>query len=56
LPLIASDCVPAQKYEKPRIPLPAGAPNLEVGDVILSVDGAVTESAKETMKYADEGH
>jgi len=45
-----------QKYEKPRIPLPAGATNLEVGDVILSVDGAVTESAKETMKYADEGH
>eukprot|EP00900_Chrysochromulina_parva_P024992 jgi/Chrpa1/7126/Chrysochromulina_OHIO_Genome00012021-RA len=39
------------KYEKPRIPLPAGATNLEVGDVILSVDGAVTESAKETMKY-----
>jgi len=56
LPLIATDCVHAQKYEKPRIPLPAGATNLEVGDVILSVDGAVTESAKETMKYADEGH
>ena len=30
---------------------PAGAGALEVGDVILSVDGAVTESAKETMKY-----
>lgn len=30
---------------------PAGAGRLEVGDTILSVDGAVTESAKETMKY-----
>jgi len=30
---------------------PAGSGQLEVGDVILSVDGAVTESAKETMKY-----
>ena len=24
---------------------------LDVGDIILSVDGAVTESARETMKY-----
>ena len=28
-----------------------GTGRLEVGDVILSVDGAVTESSKETMKY-----
>ena len=30
---------------------PSGSGMLEVGDVILSVDGAVTESARETMKY-----
>jgi len=30
---------------------PLGSGRLEVGDVILSVDGAVTESARETMKY-----
>jgi len=30
---------------------PLGTGRLEVGDVILSVDGAVTESARETMKY-----
>jgi len=30
---------------------PAGCGRLEVGDTILSVDGAVTESARETMKY-----
>ena len=30
---------------------PPGCGVLEVGDVILSVDGAVTESARETMKY-----
>ena len=30
---------------------PSGSGTLEVGDVILSVDGAVTESSRETMKY-----
>lgn len=30
---------------------PHGTGRLDVGDIILSVDGAVTESAKETMKY-----
>ena len=35
--------------EPPKNP-PVGTGKLEVGDVILSVDGAVTESAKETMK------
>ncbi len=30
---------------------PRGSGELEVGDVILSVDGAVTESSRETMKY-----
>jgi len=35
---------------------PAGCGKLEVGDVILSVDGAVTESAKETMKCAECHH
>jgi len=29
----------------------AGHGKLDVGDIILSVDGAVTESARETMKY-----
>ena len=28
-----------------------GAGRLDVGDIILSVDGAVTESSRETMKY-----
>lgn len=28
-----------------------GTGRLDVGDIILSVDGAVTESARETMKY-----
>lgn len=36
------------------IPL-GGAGQLEVGDVILSVDGAVTESARETIKYMQRG-
>ena len=36
---------------EPAAELPAGAGRLDVGDIILSVDGAVTESAKETMKY-----
>ena len=31
------------------------AGQLELGDVLLSVDGAVTESAKETMKYLKRG-
>ena len=30
---------------------PIGAGRLDIGDIILSVDGAVTESARETMKY-----
>jgi len=30
---------------------PSGSGRLDVGDIILSVDGAVTESARETMKY-----
>ena len=30
---------------------PAGTGRLDVGDIILSVDGAVTESSRETMKY-----
>jgi len=30
---------------------PTGTGRLDVGDIILSVDGAVTESARETMKY-----
>jgi len=34
-----------------RPPASTGHGQLEIGDVILSVDGAVTESAKETMKY-----
>ena len=40
-------------YVKEVVPAksPHGTGRLEVGDVILSVDGAVTESAKETMKY-----
>ncbi|KOO53257.1 hypothetical protein Ctob_013110 [Chrysochromulina tobinii] len=33
---VGEECiVDTNKYEKPRIPLPAGATNLEVGDVIL---------------------
>ena len=31
---------------------PPGTGRLDVGDIILSVDGAVTESARETMKYS----
>ena len=34
---------------------PRGAARLELGDVILSVDGAVTESARETTKYLQRG-
>ena len=30
---------------------PRGTARLELGDVILSVDGAVTESSRETIKY-----
>jgi len=36
--------------EPPTEP-PLGCGRLDVGDIILSVDGAVTESARETMKY-----
>jgi len=32
-----------------------GTGQIELGDVILSVDGAVTESAKETLKYLKKG-
>ena len=35
----------------PASTAPLGSGKLEVGDVILSVDGAVTESARETMRY-----
>jgi len=34
---------------------PRGTGQLELGDVLLSVDGAVTESAKETTKYLKRG-
>ena len=34
-----------------QIDPPIGAGRLDIGDIILSVDGAVTESARETMKY-----
>ena len=34
---------------------PRGTSRLELGDVILSVDGAVTESARETIKYMQRG-
>ena len=35
---------------------PCSPTSSQVGDVILSVDGAVTESAKETMKCAECHH
>lgn len=35
--------------------VPHGTGRLELGDVILSVDGAVTESARETIKYMQRG-
>jgi hypothetical protein len=35
--------------------MPPGTGRLEKGDVILSIDGAVTESAKETTKYMRAG-
>ena len=34
---------------------PRGTARLELGDVILSVDGAVTESSRETIKYMQRG-
>ena len=35
--------------------MPVCTGQLERGDVVLSVDGAVTESARETMKYIKKG-
>jgi len=39
----------------PAADAPRGTGRLELGDVILSVDGAVTESARETIKYMQRG-
>ena len=43
------------KAVTPAPSAPRGAARLELGDVILSVDGAVTESARETTKYLQRG-
>ena len=52
IPIPTPTPTPAQVHaaEAPR-----GTARLELGDVILSVDGAVTESSRETIKYMQRG-
>ena len=53
---IASSSASVGRAVGPPAPsAPRGAARLELGDVILSVDGAVTESARETTKYLQRG-